>query len=760
MINYVNNAFDKTLKACDAQQFNTLVASSETERLILAHRGGDARAKAKLPALTYMGVLDTGKYKQYLRQCEEQGAKPLGSRRVEFMRPTGLLMLDFDHVGNVQALYDHVLSAFQKHGVHMQNFLALAHITPSGDGLRLVLRRTVGVTIEQDQQDWCKFIGDVKPDAACKDISRLSFAPMQQEILYFNPSLLFGELPDVADYPDGSLFQQPLAVASPAEAAASIAQGEAPAEYDTEYNGVSYSEIVKRLEEQLGGRPEHGARNAFIFSMACNLRYICNDDAAWVASILPTYGEDPQKHRATVQSAVNRPMSRTMPDPLARALRIGEAVKEVNCQLSIVNCQLPPELPATLPEPIELLTSRTPQRMRSAVAMAVFPPLGAHLSGTRFSYWDGRDYEPTFMNVLVAELSSGKSAVNTPIEYIIADMEARDEVAREKEREWREKCSNIKNPDDRPERPKGLVRQVISADMTNAAFVQRLADADGHFLYTMMDEIELLNALKTNTQGNSVSAVLRLAFDCGKYGQERVASNAIDATARVRWNWNASTTIQRVRKFFAKNIADGTLTRLSFSTIIRKEGDYGRDRPKFGKYGQSFADELRPFIDALNMASGTYVCPEAIAWADDMCNAMSDLSEELEDDAYSQFSFRAVLMGFFRAMLLYVMNGCQWSQTIADFATWTVRYDMWCKMRFFSDILHKDLAGEKTAVQRGPVSLLTLLPDEFTKQQVEALRVAQGMKPDPKLMISNWIKRGQVKKDAGRGVYIKVVSSQ
>ncbi len=873
MINYVNNAYDKVLKPCDAQQFNILVKSLETEKLILGHRGGDQRCKPKLPAITYMGALDSEKYKQYLRQCEEQGAKPLGSRRIEFMRPTGLFMLDFDHVGkqaesllrdgvilsnakdlsecngeilhSVQndrdaaidspvKLWEYIVDAYKEANVDMASCIALAHITPSGDGLRVVVKREKGKTIEQCQYSWCEAVlhfdaGTIKPDPACKDISRLSFAPMHKEILYFNPSLLFAPLPGAAEYPDGTLFSgvqtnastmsggYPLRTtcSSPlkgdsAESAGSTANesnqkelspfkgrseafgglpkwqavpsegsavpcateadrerngagrngAEGVTEYPTEYEGMPYTEIVKRLEEQLGGRPEHGARNAFIFSMACNLRYICNDDAAWVASILPTYGEDPQKHRATVQSAVSRPMSRTMPDPLARALRIGEAVKEANCQLSIVNCQLPPELPATLPEPIELLTSRTPQRMRSAVAMAVFPPLGAHLSGTRFSYWDGRDYEPTFMNVLVAELSSGKSAVNTPIEYIIADMEARDEVAREKEREWREKCSNIKNPDDRPERPKGLVRQVISSDMTNAAFVQRLADADGHFLYTMMDEIELLNALKTNTQGNSVSAVLRLAFDCGKYGQERVASNAIDATARVRWNWNASTTIQRVRKFFARNIADGTLTRLSFSTIIRKEGDYGRDRPKFGKYGQSFADELRPFIDALNMASGTYVCPEAIAWADDMCNAMSDLSEELEDDAYSQFSFRAVLMGFFRAMLLYVMNGCQWSQTIADFATWTVRYDMWCKMRFFSDILHKDLAGEKSSVQRGPVSLLTLLPDEFTKQQVEALRMAQGMKPDPKMMIDSWVRRGRVVKSTSNGTYVKVDSRQ
>jgi hypothetical protein len=223
MINYVNNSFDKVLKPCDAQKFMELTQSELTEKLILGHRAGEKNSKAKLPALTYMGVLDEAKYKDYLKRCEEQGTKPLGSRRAEFMRPTGLLMLDFDHVGNVRALYDHVLSAFQKRGVHKEPYLALAHITPSGDGLRLVLKRTVGLTIEQDQQDWCKFIDGVTPDAVCKDISRLSFAPMQSEVLYYNPSLLFGELPEASDYPDGTLWggvnTDPLRSATPCSAA-------------------------------------------------------------------------------------------------------------------------------------------------------------------------------------------------------------------------------------------------------------------------------------------------------------------------------------------------------------------------------------------------------------------------------------------------------------------------------------------------------------------------------------------------------------
>lgn len=820
MINYVNNAYDKTLKACDAQQFSALVASSETERLILAHRGGDARAKAKLPALTYMGVLDTGKYKQYLHQCEEQGTKPLGSRRVEFMRPTGLFMLDFDHVADPlrdgvilnemkdpsesQAkshceiplcarddrsavdspvkLWEYIVGSYDNVGLPLAEWVALAHITPSGDGLRVVVKRTQGATIEQEQYAWCKAMKlgaiGIKPDAACKDISRLSFAPMQQEILYFNPSLLFAELPEAGDYPDGTLFSgvssrdgvilsnvkdlagcscergmQGLSAGSFASAQDDTKGAE---QYPTDYNGIEYGEIVKRLEEQLGGRPEHGARNSFIFTMACNLRYICNDDPQWIAAILPTYGEDAQKHRATIVSAVNRPMSRTMPETLARALRISKAAVGDSSHSPLGEKEgAPPLLPAVLPEPIALLTSRTPEQMVPAVAMAVFAPLGAHLYGTEFIYIDNRPYEATFMTLLMAKLSSGKSAVNLPIEYIIADMKARDEVARAREREWRDTCSTIANSKDKPKRPEGLAVQVLSADMTNAAFVQRLADAKGKFLYTMMDEVELLDALRTNGRAGSVSQIIRLAFDRGMYGQERVAATAVNEQVRVRWNWNASTTVQRGRKYFQHAIADGTLSRLSLSTIVRDKYDW-RNIPKFGTYGKPFAEALAPYIDRLNACRGTLHCPEALAWAEQVLDEQISFAESSDDEAYATLSYRAVLMGFLRAMVLYVMSGCKWSSTIAEFAEWTVRYDMWCKMHFFGDLLHQDLEAEYTAEQRNPRNMLALLPSEFTRQMAQEMRLGQGRNPNPKNMLGQWIHRGYIVYDEARGVYVKV----
>ena len=753
MINYVNKSFDKVLKPCDAQQFMTLTQSEQTERLILGHRAGEKNSKAKLPALTYMGVLDEPRYRDYLAQCEETGTKPLGSRLAEFMRPTGLLMLDFDHVGDATKLWEHIADIYAKAGADVASCVALAHITPSGDGLRVVVRRTVGVTIEEDQQAWCRVFGGLTPDAACKDISRLSFAPMHKEILYYNPSLLFAELPDAQDYPDGSIFQQPLAVVSP-EVAAPIAQGEAPAEYDTEYRGVPYSEIVKRLEEQLGGRPEHGARNSFIFSMACNLRYICNDDAAWIAAILPTYGEDAQKHRTTIQSAVNRPMSREMPETLARALKVSDAV--AHQEAAAAHEAAPPALPEVLPQPVSLLVERAPERVRAAVAMAVFPALGAYVKDMHLVYADGRDYEPTFMNILVGEQSAGKSAVNKPIDHILAPLKVRDEVSLNREREWKEKCAIISTTQDKPERPKGLCVQILPPDMTNAAFVQRLSDADGHFLYTRMDEVELLNALRTNGTANMVSAVLRLAFDCGEYGQVRVAANAVNAMVRVRWNWNASSTVQRVRKYFAKNIADGTLSRLSFATIPESEEDvYSEDFPVYEHYGENYTDLLQPYIDRIETCSGTLHCPEAIAWVRAINRELLTFAREAEDSGYARMSRRGILMGFFRAMLLYVMNGCQWDENIERFATWSVKYDLWCKMRFFRDMLRSDIEGERAALQRGPVGLLPLLPQEFTRDDVRALRIAQDMKPDPRDMLAQWVKRGLVKRDDERSLFVK-----
>ena len=800
MINYVNNAYDKCLKPCDAQQFSNIINSPKTEKLIALYRQGDDRAKPNLPALTYMGVFDKEKWTNgpslTLPREGTRDPRKQGTRKAEFMRPTGLLMMDFDHVTkqttdplptspsmgrgfeSPTAMWEYIREKLSAMSGGLER-VCLAHITPSGDGLRLVLKRTKGMSIQQEQYEFCKAMG-VTCDDVCKDISRLSFAPMQKEILYFNPSLLFGELPNAEDYPNNDLFETPSNSPSMGRTQTSLLTIQAntpevlPIEgelseglrgsWDESYNGIPYADIVARLEEQLGGRPERGARNSFIFTMACNLRYICNDDAQWVASILPTYGEEPQKHRMTIQSAINRPMSREMPETLKRALGVAKMCGSDNGQQTTGNrlSALPPAMPSVLPAPIALLTSRTPHPMKEAVAMAVFPPLGAHLHKTEFMYIDNRPYEATFMTLLMAELSAGKSAVNQPIEYIIADMRARDEVNRRREREWKEQCATISNTKDRPERPKNLSVQVLTPDMTNAAFVQRLADADGRFLYTQMDEVDLLDAFKTNGRPGSVSQIIRLAFDRGRYGQERVGTTSVNEQVDVRWNWNASTTVQRGRNYFRRSISDGTLSRLSFATIVRDENDWGRTIPRFGTYGEAFAEELRPYIDALNTCHGTLHCPEAEAWAERALDEHLTRAEMSDDRAYAQMSRRAVLMGFLRGMVLYIMNGMQWSQEIDEFAAWSVRYDMWCKMHFFGDLMHQEMEAEAMATagtSNTTTNLLDLLPDEFTRQMAQDMRTAQGRKASPRNMLAQWTYRGYIIKDNTRDVYMKVRSA-
>ena len=406
-----------------------------------------------------------------------------------------------------------------------------------------------------------------------------------------------------------------------------------------------------------------------------------------------------------------------------------------------------PPMPDALPEPIRLLTSRVPDHLKPAVAMSVFPPLGAHYRDTRFHYIDNRDYEPTFMCVLAAEMSTGKSAINKPIEYIMADIDERDEANIQRDRAWKAECERLGANRTHPPRPEDLVIQQLPADMNNAVFVQRLMDAKGRFLYTHVDEIDLLSSLTTNMRGRfGTSAILRLAFDCAEYGQERVGPASVSGRAPIRWNWNASSTIQRVRKFFADGVSDGTLSRISFATIVRDPVlfGWGHNLPTFGEYGPDFAAQLKPFIEALNLCSGIIHCPEALAWADAECDKMVAFAREADDRSYAIFSRRAVLMGFFRAMTLYVMNGMEWTPEIEAFASWSTEYDMWCKCRFFHDLMLKEINGEAQATRPGPRSLLDQLPAVFTRADAMALRIAEGKKGNPSDMLRQWKARGYI----------------
>ena len=409
-----------------------------------------------------------------------------------------------------------------------------------------------------------------------------------------------------------------------------------------------------------------------------------------------------------------------------------------------------PQMPDSLPSLVELLTRNVPRSCRAAVACSVFPALATHLHDVRFRLIDGtEDKEPTFMTVLMAKQSSGKSAVNKPIEYILRDITERDQVNRAIEKEWLQ-AVRAAGSRQKPERPQGLVIQVLSSDMTNAAFVQRLADAGGRFLYTNLEEIELLNNLKTSGT-KDVGKIICLAFDNSYYGQERVSASAITDRVPIRWNWNASTTIQKGLGFFKSRLVDGTLSRLSFCTIVRDDDE----KFKFGQYDESYAAELKPYIDRLNTTHGLVVCNEALTMAERMHEKCMRWALESDDDAYRELAHRAVTIAYMKAMVLYIADGCRWSTDIERFAEWSLQYDMWCKCHFFGNQIREAQALETVSRPGERKNLYDLLSDEFRETTLRDLRHELGLPEECKALLRLWKHRNMITYDPRTGIYTK-----
>ncbi|OYP51631.1 hypothetical protein CIK93_05025 [Prevotella sp. P3-92] len=514
-----------------------------------------------------------------------------------------------------------------------------------------------------------------------------------------------------------------------------------PTTYPIMYQGMPYTSIVEALENQLGGRPEHGSRNAFIFSMACNLRYLCNDDPSWIATLLPNYGEEQGRWMSTIRSACERKQTMAMPEIVKRALKVAQ--QENRCDGDGEGEDAPPQMPKKLPKLIELLTSQTPEIYRAAVAHAVFPPLATHLWRTRFPYIDNVEHEATLMCVLMAGTGAGKSCVSDPIKHIMADIRERDRENLEREKAWKEEASRKGANKDKAKRPENLVIQEIDADMTNPAFVMRTAEAQEHFLYTSLNEIDQFDALKG--QGKQQFRIMCLAFDPGNtYGQTRVGMQSVTERVTVRFNWNASTTIVKGQQYFRNVLTDGPISRINFCTIPERE--IGAEMPVYGTYDDHFDEQLKPYIENLCRANGLVECKEAIALAQQLKEENADTARMTQSRVYENLSFRANVIAYLKACVLYVANGCKWEKEIVDFVRWSEQYDLWCKMRFFASAIEQaETEGEKSN-RRGPRNLLQLLPNQFTMQEAEALRLQQGLdRKGTYNMLHQWAFRGYVK---------------
>ena len=403
----------------------------------------------------------------------------------------------------------------------------------------------------------------------------------------------------------------------------------------------------------------------------------------------------------------------------------------------------PPPMPKKLPKLVELLISKTPEIYQPAVAHAIFPSLATHLWRTRFRYIDNVEHEATLMTCLLAGTGAGKSCVQKPIDFIMEDIRKRDQENLKREKEWKDEMMRKGANKDKRKRPENLIIQEIDADMTNPAFVMRTAEAKEHFLYTSLNEIDQFDALKGS--GFQQFRIMCLAFDPGNlYGQTRVGTQSVTERVTIRFNWNASTTIHKGIKYFKRVLTDGPVSRINFCTI--PERDIGEDIPVYGTYDEEFRNSLKPYIDNLCMASGLVECKEAFHLAEVLKDENAEFSRLSQDRVYENLSFRANVIGYLKACVLYVANGYQWEPEIEDFIRWSERYDLYCKMRFFGDAIKKAELECDQESKRGPASILGFLPEEFNYQQVEALRVEHKMSAKGTMkMLNNWLFRGYIK---------------
>ena len=730
--------------------------------------------------------------------------------------PSGLSIYDKDHIADPTGWWKAKSEELRVKNPQVLARILLVHVTPSLEGLRLVFVMPEGMNLAEAQKWMSQQLGDEEYDVCVKDLARPSFIVPEDYILFIDEARLFAEVETPSDADDAAPHanthentnhntnENPnenenktekehrpesdnSSAALPAGPAVEYAQSanhdraddhhignhgvdqdhggeEKQQDFAQEYDGISYEAITSKLVELLGGEPQHGSRNSFIFTLSCYLRYLCDDNATWIKQVIPTFGEEKKRAFTTVDSACQRKQSHRMPMIVRKAISLCQEErargKAADYDADEFGDILNPdsyfyrihEMPQKLPRLIRLLVSKTPAIYQPAVSQAVFPALASHLCDTRFRYIDNVEHEATLMNILCAPTGSGKESITQPINRIMADIRARDAQQRERERAWKDECNRKGSNKDKRERPEGLVIQEVNIDMTNPAFVLRMKEAERHFLYAKVNELNLFDALKGKT--NQHFRIMELAFDLGNYGQDRVGVQSVTETVKVRFNWNACCTPKKCRDYFRRVVTDGPVSRISFATIERRP--CGSEIPVYGSYDAAFDEELKPYIDNLLKARGLVDCPQALRLARKLMEENAEFARLSQNYVFENLSFRANVIAYLKACVLYVANGMKWEKSIEDFVRWSERYDLWCKLKLFGQMIY-DADGEQDKVSRtapnGPKNLLSLLPDEFTMDDYVKVRRAQGFDNDNARRIRDaihqWVHRGYVAKVEG-----------
>ena len=734
MISFCKNGRSAQVLACPLEKFNEIVDSpqvAQTCRLLakVDHDSDEAkRLKQQLPLLMFMANYSDG------------------HRHAESAVPTGMAYLDLDELNG-----EHPREAWQRIVQvllmkELENLVVLVHVSCSGKGLRIVYiipsqfsHLSPTEQIDQSKQ-WLAAQLGVEDDSKTKDLARGSFAVPRDYIIYGPDKRMFEkrtpqqQLRTPSPLPLKGEGGHP----QPEELSTPLPHREGP-EASLLFKGVAYKDIIAEWFRRTGGEPQKGERNDRLHRLAAHLRYITDNNEQTLLSIMPRYGLSEEEMRGLIHSACSArfySMPRQLQEVIGSLAPKEETARETGLGST------PPPMPKRLPSLIKLLTSKTPDIYKPAVAHAVFPSLAAHLWKVRFRYIDNVEHEATLMNVLMAGTGAGKDCISQPINRIMADIRLRDAENLKREAEWKREVNSKGSNKDKRQRPEGLVIQEVDPDMTNPAFVMRMAEADEHFLYTKMNEIDQFDALRGSARGSQQFQIMCLAFDPdNRYGQTRVGTQSVTEKVCIRFNWNAATTIQKGQRYFSRVLTDGPISRINFCTIPERE--IGADMPVYGTYDAQFDEELRPYIERLTRASGLVDCPQAFRLAKKLKDECAEFSRLSQSRVYENLSFRANVIAWLKGCVLYICNDYRWSKEIEDFVRWSLKYDLWCKMQFFGAAIEAANQEAEHTQKRGPRNLLELLPDEFNVHDADIVRQANGMDTrGTRNMLSQWVHRG------------------
>ena len=693
MFGISNNVRSRVVRVCTPELFHQVVHSPLVGRICAEIADALEAMRRGEMAPEDFDTLKSERKKQlpiFTPHATFPGGRRLNSDAV----PSGLSMYDVDHIPAPREFFrEHVAARVRELGI------VLAHVTPSTEGLRLFFVIPPGMGLEEAQRWMSHQLDDGTYDQCVKDYARSSFAVPADYILYLDEAELFREreVQKAKSHEEADI--------------GSISSARNPAGNSVDelsFKGIPYADLIARWFRLTGGEPVAGERNDRLHRLASHLRYITDNDESLLLRIMPRYGLDEEEMRALIHSACTSKFC-SMPRLMKDVLRQEEQERmhtetEVHSGKSV-----PPPMPRKLPPLIRLLVSRTPEIYRPAVAHAVFPSLAAHLWKVRFRYIDNVEHEATLMNVLMAGTGAGKDCISEPINRIMADIRLRDEENLRREREWKKEVNSKGANKDKRQRPEGLVIQEIDADMTNPAFVMRTAEAEGHFLYTKLNEIDQFDALRGSGRGGQQFQIMCLAFDPGnRYGQTRVGTQSVTEKVTIRFNWNAATTIQKGKRYFSRVLTDGPVSRINFCTIPERE--IGADMPVYGTYDASFDEQLRPFIENLTKAHGRVDCPQAYRLAAKLREENAEFARLSQSRVYENLSFRANVIAWLKACVLFVASGYRWDKTIEDFVRWSLQYDMWCKMEFFGAAIEEAQGGVRMPAHRGGATCWSCSP--------------------------------------------------